>query len=108
MKPKNILIIHTWGIGDLVMFTPALRALRDNFPDAVIDVLVTHQAVVADVLEANRTVNEIIKFHWKKRNIFEKLNLVLRLRKKQYDWAIVTSWTNPMKGGFLALLSGAK
>ena len=111
MKPneiKKILIIHTWGIGDLIMFTPALRALREKLPQTQIDILITYQPVVAEVLEEGKTVNRIIKFFWKEKSFFEKLKLILKLRKEKYDWTIVTGWTNPQKGGLLSFLFGAK
>jgi len=36
----KILIIALSGIGDALMFTPALRLLRSQLPDAQIDMLV--------------------------------------------------------------------
>lgn len=108
MNFRKILIIHTWGIGDLIMFTPALRALREKLPQVQIDILITYQPVVAEVLEKGKTVNRIIKFFWKEESFFAKLKLILKLRKEKYDWAIVTGWTNPQKGGLLSFLFGAK
>lgn len=104
----KILIIHTWGIGDLMMFTPALRLLREEFPQATIDILIADNQGAAELLEENQTVDRIIRFHWRKKNFFEKLKFILKLRKEKYDWAIVTGWTNPRKGGLLAFLTGAK
>jgi ADP-heptose:LPS heptosyltransferase len=36
---KRILIVHTWGIGDWLFFTPALGRLKEACPDAVMDVI---------------------------------------------------------------------
>src|SRR5438270_1384889 len=42
LPPKaNILVIKMAGIGDLLLATPALRALRETYPQARIDLLVT-------------------------------------------------------------------
>lgn len=38
-KPRRILVIRPGGIGDAVLLIPAIRLLRDRFPDSVIDVL---------------------------------------------------------------------
>ncbi len=108
LKFQKILIVHTWGIGDLVMFTSALRVLRSNFPGSQIDVLVTGRAHVAAVLEEGRTVNKIFNLYWESASLFEKLKLIWRIRKEKYDLSIVTQWVNPLKGGLLTYLMGAK
>src|SRR5947208_1756337 len=42
LPPKaHILVIKMAGIGDLLLATPALRALRESYPEARIDLLVT-------------------------------------------------------------------
>lgn len=104
----KILIIHTWGIGDLIMFASALKLLRQNYPKAQIDILIADNPGAAELLEERETVDKIVKFNWRKKNFFEKLKMILQLRKEKYDWALVTGWTNPLKGGLLAFLTGAK
>ena len=39
MPPKRILLIKFWGIGNLFMLLPSIQALRETWPDAVIDFL---------------------------------------------------------------------
>ena len=42
LSPRaHILVVKMAGIGDLLLATPALRALRESYPDARIDLLVT-------------------------------------------------------------------
>jgi lipopolysaccharide heptosyltransferase II len=42
LSPRShILVVKMAGIGDLLLATPALRALRESYPDARIDLLVT-------------------------------------------------------------------
>ena len=40
----RILVVKMAGIGDLLLATPALRALRESYPQAHIDLLVTPEA----------------------------------------------------------------
>ena len=40
----NMLVVELADIGDLVLTTPALSALRTSFPDARLDVLTTNHA----------------------------------------------------------------
>ena len=41
---NKILIINLGGIGDVLLSTPALRALEDNFPQAQISILIVPRA----------------------------------------------------------------
>ena len=44
-KPRRILAIHFGGLGDTLMLTPALRALKERLPQARLDVLTLHPHV---------------------------------------------------------------
>jgi ADP-heptose:LPS heptosyltransferase len=44
-QPKRILVIQLAGLGDLLMLTPALAALRNNYPNAKIDFIALHDYV---------------------------------------------------------------
>jgi len=41
-QPKRIVVVQLAGLGDLLMLTPALAALRKNYPDAKIDFITLH------------------------------------------------------------------
>jgi lipopolysaccharide heptosyltransferase II len=58
--PENarILVIKMAGIGDLLLATPALRALRETYPQAQIDLLVTPAS--AGLLDAWEAINRVI------------------------------------------------
>ena len=104
---KKILIVHTWGIGDLIMLTPSIKILRENFPKAQIDIFVG-QSVVGEVLKENHIVNEILTFNRTKSKLIDILKFVLRLRKKKYDLAFVSTGINPKLGSLFTFLVGAK
>ena len=42
---EKILIIHPNGMGDFIMFTPALNLLKKNFPNSQIDILITNKNI---------------------------------------------------------------
>ena len=44
-KTRRILVIHFGGLGDTLMLTPALRALKDHYPQARLDLLTLHEPV---------------------------------------------------------------
>src|SRR3989440_8363634 len=58
--PENahILVIKMAGIGDLLLATPALRALRETYPHAHIDLLVTPDS--AGILNGWQVIDRII------------------------------------------------
>ena len=59
-KPARILVVKLDHVGDVVLATPAIRALRESNPDAVIDALVLPSS--AFVLAGNAAVNRILVY----------------------------------------------
>lgn len=57
---RNILVLEPWFIGDLVLATPILRALREKYPDARITLLGKQHA--AELLENSGLVDDIVVF----------------------------------------------
>ena len=94
-SPKRILIMRSGAIGDVLMTTPAIKAIRQKFPETKIDYLVGEYS--KDILENNPEIDEILTFD--DRIIYEKklakvLRLSKSLKKNKYDLAIVfdKSW----------------
>lgn len=99
-------MLPNW-VGDLVLATPALRAIRGQYPKAYIAFLV--KSPVADVLSGGDWMNEVI--HWpvgknrdKRRQGF--LGLAGDLRERDFDWAVL--FTNSFRSALLARLAGIK
>jgi len=60
MPPSRILAIKLADLGDVLNITPALRALRQTYPDARLDALVNpHTAMI---LEDSGLVDEVVIF----------------------------------------------
>src|SRR5215475_10826080 len=87
--PKNILIRATNWIGDAVLTTPAIAAVRRAYPAARITVLA--KTAVADLFLQNPSIHEVIVYQDQGRHkgILGKLRLILTLRKKKFDLAIL-------------------
>lgn len=58
---QKILILRLDAIGDFILMTPAIRAIRENFPAAYITLVVTQK--VYPIAELCPYVNEIIPFY---------------------------------------------
>jgi len=103
-RPKNILIRSTNWIGDAIMTTPAVRTVRENFPEARISVLV--QPWVADVFVASPHVDEIILYQKKgeHQGVVGMLRLARELAARRFDMAILLQ--NAFEAALLAWWAG--
>ena len=88
MTSQKILLIRLSSLGDVVLTTPAIRAVRTHFPDAYIAMLVAKQS--ADVLRESPHLNEIITFDRlaKDKDTGEMLRIIRHLRERKFTLAI--------------------
>lgn len=90
----KILVIKPSSLGDVIHALPFLKAVKDTFPDADIDWVISRN--LKGILEGNPLINELIlidKDSWKKANkIPETFSEISGLRKflksKHYDLAV--------------------
>jgi|GEM_PF-549212 len=88
-KIKKILVIRPDMIGDVVLITPAISALRKKFTNAHITLLV--QNYTKPVLEGNPDINEIIEDEIKAGKVKGPISYLLyvrRIRKSKFDLAV--------------------
>jgi len=85
---RSILVMRLYFLGDVVLATPVLEALKRRFPDARLTVLAKKRA--AAVLTANPNVDEIVlydsvpDYHMPGR----QWRLAQRLRRERFDLAV--------------------
>lgn len=84
--PKNILVVVTRRIGDVLLTTPLIRSLRRAWPEARIDVLVF--AGTEGILANNPDINQVITVA-QRPALREHLRLLARLWRR-YDVALST------------------
>lgn len=101
----KILILALSGIGDALMFTPALKLLRQSYPDSQIDALVMFKGV-KDIYERNNDINNVIHYDFMKEGAVNSLKFVLSLRKK-YDISINVYPSNRKEYNIISFLIGA-
>jgi heptosyltransferase III len=94
----KILIIQLRRIGDIIVTTPVIDALREAFPEAVIDFLA--EPLGEPVLRGHPGLNELLIF--KKDNFF---SLLRDIRRRRYDW--VLDFLNTPRSAQVSLASGA-
>jgi ADP-heptose:LPS heptosyltransferase len=113
---KRYLIVQLADIGDLILSTPALAALREAQPDAHIALLTTAHS--APILNGTALVDEIITFDKgqvnSSRAFFKPSNLrrIFALRKGHYDAVLFfhhfTLKLGTVKVALIGLATGAK
>jgi lipopolysaccharide heptosyltransferase II len=87
---KKILLFKVGAIGDVIMTTPLVRQIRNNFPDARIDYLVGKTS--SEVLNKNKNIDEIITFDegiFFKKKAFSLINLIKLVKRRKYDTVFV-------------------
>ena len=91
-KTQKILVIRLDHLGDGIMTRPALRALRDSFPNARIDLLVGSE--VKALFQGLGEIDNLIdaRWHWFSRKpgtlveqFREAVELIARFKKERYD-----------------------
>ncbi|MDP2750788.1 MAG: lipopolysaccharide heptosyltransferase II, partial [Nanoarchaeota archaeon] len=91
---KKILFIKSGAIGDVIMTTPLIRTVRNEFPEAEIQYCTGNWS--KGVLENNKNIDKIIPFEEKiifKKNIFKLLKLAKSLSKEKFDLCFVLDWS---------------
>jgi lipopolysaccharide heptosyltransferase II len=83
--PENILISRLSSIGDIVLTTPVIRAVRKKYPDARITFLIKKQ--FASLVQHNPFINKVITFD-RSDGSASLRSLSDEIRKEQFDWMI--------------------
>ncbi len=91
---KRILIVRTDRIGDVLLSTPAIKALRDAYPNAYIAVMVRPYA--KDIVEGNPYLDEVIIYDkfGRHKSWLGSIKFTLKLKKKKFGLALVLHPTN--------------
>lgn len=103
--PQKILLIQLRRIGDVLMCTPALRALRANFPKSYIAFITEKES--SDILTLNPYLDEVMVLEREKyRNPLYSLKKIWQIRKKRFD--LVIDFLGNPRSAYISFLSGAK
>jgi heptosyltransferase-2 len=86
---RNILIVRTDRIGDVVLTSPVFKIVRDNYPQAKINVLVS--LLTYDLVKGNPFIDDVIVDDRKgvHRGIKGFFRLVNEIRQQRFDLAVV-------------------
>ena len=100
-KYKNILVVRLDRMGDVVLSTPAVKALRDAYPEGRITFMV--RSFVKDIADYNPYVNEVVIYD-KALGFRGNIAFIKGLRDKKFDLAVVLHPT--LRTNWIVFLSG--
>lgn len=104
---KNILLVQLGDVGDVVLTTPTIRAVKDTYPDARVSILVFKP--FGTLLAADPNVYAVVESTRIRGSLFSRLQKFLVfarvLRQMRYD--LVIDLRTGDRGAILSFLTGA-
>lgn len=108
MYQKKFLIEMKHGLGDCVCMLPAVTAIRKQYPNAYIAMIVNGKNNEEIFRRSEAAVNRFYYLSLKGRPIRETLKTVWQLRQEHFDYGILAIMTPKKKGMLLFKLLGIK
>jgi len=96
---RNILVVLPSWVGDVVMATPTLRALRARFPNARINYFMRRN--LRDLCDGMPWANRLLTYRHQEHSVFK---LARRIRTGKFDCAIL--FPNSFKAALICRLAG--
>jgi len=94
---RNILFLRFDRIGDMVLSTPAIRALKEGVPGAKVSVLAS--SLNKEILLGNPFVDDIMVYA---NGLFKTIKMIRDLRKRSFDLVIDPFLTYELWTAFLS------
>lgn len=104
---RNILLVQLGDVGDVVLTTPTIRAVKETYPDARVSILVF--SPYGSLLAADPNVYEVVETVRNRGSLLHRLQefvaFARRLRQKHYN--LVIDLRTGDRGAILSFLTGA-
>jgi predicted lipopolysaccharide heptosyltransferase III len=101
MLPKNVLVIKLRYLGDVLLATPTLRALKAGIPGVRLTVMVNRGT--ESVLEGNPDIDEVLPLD--RGSFLSQCRFAINLRRRRFD--AVIDLTDADRSAVLSWISGA-
>lgn len=98
---QNILIYASMGIGDFLLFTPSMKAIREAFPKANITLLLNNRSDFREIIKGSKLIDETVSFS-RNESFIKKILFLKEMRNSRFNLLINAFWTDDI---YLALIS---
>jgi ADP-heptose:LPS heptosyltransferase len=105
-EPGKVLLVLASGLGDTLMFTPALRLLREAWPRARLVALTVREGE-REALELNPDLDEVRGLPLLRMGAWAAGRAVLALRREGFELVVLPCPANRVHYNLLAWLTGA-
>lgn len=102
---KKILIIQLQQLGDSLIFTPALRAIRKRYPSARIDLLVNSTSY--DLYSKNQYINNFWILKTDRMISYKMAKLLWKIRKENYECSVLCATQIAFRYTLVSYFTGA-
>jgi ADP-heptose:LPS heptosyltransferase len=102
---KKIVVVQTWGIGDMIMTTPMLRLLKLHPSRLHVTVIAGSEAAAAVIAESE-LCDAVKSISFRNSSSASILRFALGLRREHYDAALVATRLSPRIAWLLKAVSG--
>ena len=93
-SPDRILLVKTHAIGDTLRITPAIKALRNKYPNAYIALLTGLSS--KGIIEGNTDIDELFAFDESALftpKLMQLIRLIYKMRKGRFDTAFIFQYS---------------
>ncbi len=101
--PRILIVLPNW-VGDVVLATPALRALRERYPDAHITYL--HRPYVRDLVAACPWADALLPWPRRSGRFFESGSLAMVTGLRRGDFGLAVLMTNSFRSALVTAAAG--
>lgn len=100
-KQKEVLVIHSWGLGDMILLTPVLNLVHTLHPETRFTFMVFQKQSSFPIIYAPY----LRRVCFVRMRLFSLLKAIIEIRKTTFDVATFSSGVNIWKaGGFLSFI----
>ena len=105
MHQFSICILRLSSLGDIILTTPLIRAIRKAFPDACIDMIIADH--FSEVIQNNPHINSVLTINTKS-GLIDFFKQILSIRKDKPKYDIIIDLHDSIRSKFIRFYLGKK